>query len=85
MKEEMVETDNLVTVRNFARMINQTPAHIYKMEKAGEIFFVDIDGVKFVDVETNKSFLNKSTRKVTRGINKVLSKIKQHERHSKPS
>lgn len=76
MNRKEVDTDNLVRVKNFAKMANTTTTYLYLLYKRGEIDFVEIDNVKFVDVVRNESFLNKKTRKVTKSINKLLSKIK---------
>lgn len=46
-----VETTNLRTVANYAKMESITPAAIYKREKDGQLNFVLIDEVKFVDIK----------------------------------
>jgi len=67
---------NLVRVKTFAKMLGKTTAYIYKLKKEGEIDFFTVDGVHFIDIEKNKSFINPKTRVVTRKINKIISKLK---------
>jgi len=52
-----VDVDNLVTVRTFAELIEMSTTWVYKIEKLGEISFVVIDGIIFVDKVANKDFL----------------------------
>lgn len=53
----------LKTVKNFAKLFDVTPAYIYKLEKAGRMELVLIDGVKFVDSSVYKSIPVSNRRK----------------------
>lgn len=75
MNENIFEIENLVTIKTFAKLAGTSTSYLYRLEKQGAIFFIDIDGIKFIDKSANKSFLNKSTRAVTKKINKVISKL----------
>lgn len=48
-----LEIKNLRTVANYGKMFTPTltAAAIYKREKGGHLNFVEIDGVKFVDIK----------------------------------
>lgn len=53
----------LKTVKNFADMFNVTAAYIYKLEKAGRMELILIDGVKFVDTSVYKAIPVTNRRK----------------------
>lgn len=74
--KNMVDISNLVTVNSFARLLDCSTTYLYALNKKGEVPFVVIDGVAFIDKVKNKSLIKKESRKVARRINKVLSIIK---------
>lgn len=45
-----IETDNLMTVKNYAEREGVTASYIYKLVKEGKMNFLMIDNVKFVEV-----------------------------------
>ncbi len=45
-----IETNQLVTVKNYALQEGVTPSYIYKLVKDGKMTFYVIDGVLFVDM-----------------------------------
>lgn len=47
-----IETNNLMSVKNYAGREGVTASYIYKLEREGRMVLFLIDGVKFV--ETNK-------------------------------
>lgn len=46
-----VETDNLMSIKNYADREGVTASYIYKLEKKGTMELFQIDGVKFVDIK----------------------------------
>ena len=46
----MKNINTLKTVANYAKMNGVTATYIYKLVKMEKIDFVEIDGVKFVDI-----------------------------------
>ncbi len=84
-----VETDNLLTVNNFAKMCDITPSFVYILEKRGKIELVMIDGVAFVDKEQYKSFAEtKSTKKALNKLKSLIKNKKNEQKHNiakKPS
>jgi hypothetical protein len=61
-----MNNDNLITVRNYAKIKNVTTQHIYSLMKSGKVKSHSIDGVKFVILENETP---KEPAKVT-SINK---------------
>lgn len=45
-----VDTDNLMSVKNYADREGVTASYIYKLEREGKMVLFQIDGVKFVEV-----------------------------------
>lgn len=45
-----VETENLMSVKNYADREGVTASYIYKLEREGKMVLFQIDGVKFVEV-----------------------------------
>lgn len=45
-----VETNNLMSVKNYAVREGVTSSYIYKLEKQERMNLLSIDGVKFVDI-----------------------------------
>ncbi len=46
----MKTNQSLKSVANYAKMNNVSTTYIYKLANSGRIKFVEIDGVKFVDI-----------------------------------
>jgi hypothetical protein len=51
---EMIEQKNLRTIKNFAALRGCKPTYIYRLIRNKEISYVEIDGVKFIDITKNK-------------------------------
>lgn len=49
-----IETDHLLTIRNYARKFKVTSSYIYKLIKEEKIVPTIIDGVQFIDKEKYK-------------------------------
>lgn len=45
-----VETNDLMTVRNYSLKVGCTPAWVYRLGEAGDITIIKIDGVQFVKI-----------------------------------
>lgn len=43
-------TDNLITVRNYAKLKGITTQYVYQLIRDEKIISVEIDGVKFIEV-----------------------------------
>ena len=72
-----VDTDNLVTVKSFAKLCDVSTAFIYKLQNVGEIKFVDVDGVHFVDKEKYKTFSDiKSTTQLLKSLKSLIKSKK---------
>lgn len=79
------EVENLVTVRNFAKICDVTPAFIYLLQKRGQVNFVMIDGVAFIDKEEYKSFADKkNTRKIIKSLKSLIKSKQNEQKHNKP-
>ena len=87
--ETEVETDNLVTVNHFARMCDLTPSFMYILQKSGQIKFIMIDGVAFIDKQQYESFADsKNTKKVIAKLKLLIQTKKSGQKHNittKPS
>lgn len=87
--EVWVETDNLVTVNNFAKLCDITPSFVYQLETLGKLQFVIVDGVRFVDKEQYKEFAeSKNTKKVIKSLRTLIQTKKNEQKHNstkKPS
>jgi hypothetical protein len=46
-----VETNTLMTIKNYAMREGVTPSYIYKLEKEGKMNCFIIDGIKFVAID----------------------------------
>jgi hypothetical protein len=46
-----VETNTLMTIKNYAMREGVTPSYIYKLEKEGKMNCFLIDGIKFVAID----------------------------------
>lgn len=46
----IVETDNLLTIANYAKLHEWTASYIYKLIKANKLKTVVVDGVQFIDM-----------------------------------
>ena len=44
-----IETEQLTTIKNFAKKLDVTPAYIYKLIRESKITAIIIDGVFFID------------------------------------
>ena len=44
-----VNTETLLTIKNYALKYKITPSYVYKLIKGGELKAVVIDGVQFID------------------------------------
>lgn len=54
MSEDDFEIENLLTVKNFAKQVGYSSANIYMLAKRNKLKIIDVDGVKFVDLQMNK-------------------------------
>ena len=45
-----IDRTKLLTVKNYASKKGYTPQRIYQLEKEGQVKFIEIDGVKFVNL-----------------------------------
>jgi len=54
-----IETDNLITIANFAIRCNVSTSYIYILARREKITFVTIDGVHFVDTKKYKELPTK--------------------------
>ena len=43
--------DKLITVSDYAKLINRTPQRVYQMAQEGDVNMVELDGVKFIEQE----------------------------------
>jgi len=50
MKKLMYDVTKLMTVANFAKLIDRTPTRVHQLEQEGKIEFIIIDGFKFIDI-----------------------------------
>lgn len=49
-----METKNLITIANYARMKGISSTWVYKLGKKGKVKIVEIDKMKFVDIKNKK-------------------------------
>lgn len=47
----MLDKNKLMTVRNYAKLIDKTVQYVYKMIKQGILKSVKIDGVIFIQID----------------------------------
>jgi len=57
-----MKTDKLKTVQNFAREYNYSTVYIYRLIKKNIIKSIEIDGVKFVDINSIPENFNKKAK-----------------------
>lgn len=74
-----VDFDNLITIKNFAKLCDITPTFVYILQKRGKINFVVIDGVAFVDKELYKSFAEK---KILKKLKSLIKNKKNEQKHN---
>ena len=80
MDDRLIETDNLVTVKTFAKACGVTAAYIYKLKLDKQLTFVNIDGVRFVDILEHNSMINKMGKcRLVKKIKKLI-KIIENEK-----
>jgi hypothetical protein len=81
--ETLVEADDLVTVNNFAKMCDITAAFVYKLQSAGKLNFVMVDGVAFVNKKEHQSFADKkSTGKAIKKLKSLIKSKKNEQKHN---
>ena len=47
----VINSNHLKTIKNYALQEHVTPSYIYKLLKEKKMKAVDIDGVKFIDID----------------------------------
>ena len=52
MESIKIDRTKLKTVKNYALSKGFTPQRIYQLEKEGLVKFTEIDGIKFIDINS---------------------------------
>ncbi|HUZ57195.1 MAG TPA: hypothetical protein VMU83_00260 [Hanamia sp.] len=47
-----IDISNLLTIKNFAKRMDVTPAYIYKLIKQGRMEAVNINNVQFININS---------------------------------
>ena len=78
-----VESDELITVKNFAKICDITPTFVYKLQSASKFDFVMVDGVAFVNKKQYQSFADKkSTGRVIKKLKSLIKSKKNEQEHN---